>query len=165
MIYYIIFLLFLFMERLTELYIASDNEKWMRQHGGVEVGASHYKYFILLHCMFFLSMTVEVQSIVVEWNISYVFLFFIAQIGRVWCMTSLGRFWNTKVIILPNVICIQKGPYKYMKHPNYVIVFIELFTIPLIFGAYRTAMIFPLLHLLLLCVRIPVEERALGRKI
>ncbi len=84
---------------------------------------------------------------------------------RVWCIVSLGKFWNTKIIVLPKVVMIKKGPYKYMKHPNYLIVFVELFTIPAMFGAYITAILFPILHLLLLTIRIPAEDRALGRRV
>src|SRR5699024_9972434 len=100
----------------------------------------------------------------IQLNFFFLGLFLIAQIVRVWCIYSLGRFWNTKIIVLPNVICIKKGPYKYLRHPNYVIVFVELFSIPLIFGAYVTSIMFPLLHLGLLAIRIPIEDRALGRK-
>ncbi len=78
-------------------------------------------------------------------------------------MHTLGRFWNTKIIVLPGVTVIKKGPYRYIKHPNYVIVAVELFVIPLLIGAQLTAFLFPILHLLLLRVRIPSEEKALTR--
>lgn len=169
MIYFYLIITFIICQRLVELYIARKNEKWMLARGGIEVGNEHYKLFILLHVTFFIILIYEVHNIVtaqsVAFNIYFFFLFVIAQIMRVWCIVSLGKFWNTKIIVLPKVVMIKKGPYKYMKHPNYLIVFVELFTIPAMFGAYITAILFPILHLLLLTIRIPAEDRALGRRV
>lgn len=169
MIYFYLIIVFIIGQRLIELYIANKNEQWMKGHGGFEIGNEHYKLFIFLHILFFVFLIVEVNSIFVEtggtFNVYFFFLFILTQIGRVWCILSLGKFWNTKIIVIPKVIFIKKGPYKYMKHPNYVIVFIELCTIPAIFGAFKTAILFPILHLILLTIRIPSEEQALGRRI
>lgn len=169
MIFFYILIIFIIGQRLIELIIAHRNEKWMLERGGIEIGNEHYKLFILLHLMFFIVLIYEVQFVLTSKSILFNFYFFIlfilAQIGRVWCIVSLGKFWNTKIIVLPKVVLIKKGPYKYMKHPNYVIVFVELFTIPAMFGAYMTAAIFPILHLLLLMIRIPAEEKGLGRRV
>ena len=169
MIYFILILAFIISQRLVELYIAHKNEQWMLERGGIEVGNEHYKLFILLHVVFFITLIYEVTISNVEKGVPFHFFFFfiflLMQIGRVWCIVSLGKFWNTKIIVLPKVILIKKGPYKYVKHPNYIIVFVELLVIPAMFGAYFTASIFPLLHVLLLTIRIPSEERALGRRI
>lgn len=151
-------------QRLIELRIAKHNERWMKARGAIELGASHYKWFILVHIAFFISLIIEAS-----WtNVSYVpinyFLFsllVITQILRYWCIVTLGRFWNTKIIVLPRVSPIKKGPYKYIKHPNYLVVAIELFVIPLLCQAYVTAILFPILHGILLCVRIPIENKAL----
>jgi methyltransferase len=89
-------------------------------------------------------------------------LFWITQLARIWSITSLGRYWNTKIIILPGSDLVKRGPYKYVKHPNYIIVGVELFVIPMMFSTYWTAIIFPFLHLLLMTVRIPAEEKALA---
>jgi methyltransferase len=88
-------------------------------------------------------------------------LFFITQWFRIWCIRSLGRFWNTKILILPGAKLVSKGPYRFLKHPNYIIVGVEMVVIPILFHAYMTAIIFPILHLILLTVRLPVEEGAL----
>lgn len=154
------------MQRLVELKIAKNNEKWMKSRGGIEKGRQHYKWFVLLHVCFFGSIIVETSVINNEvFSINYVllFIFLTAQAGRFWCIQSLGRFWNTKVIVLPGVIHLKKGPYKYVKHPNYIIVAAELFVIPLFVGAVMTAILYPILHLLLLRVRIPEEEKALTK--
>jgi|SRR5690625_2619581 len=167
-IFYLIFS-FTVAQRLAELYIANRNEQWMRARGGIEIGNDHYKWFVFLHILFFVFLISEVNFLYMEsivvFNIYFFIVFLIAQIGRVWCIISLGKFWNTKIIILPKVILIKKGPYKYVKHPNYIIVLIELLSIPSMFGAYKTAILFSVLHLILLSVRIPLEDRALGRRI
>lgn len=159
-----LFLLIIF-QRLFELVIAKSNEKWMKARGGIETGQGHYKWFVILHILFFISIISEVIFNDAEPQLSYpvlAILLFI-QLFRVWCMQSLGRFWNTKIIVLPGVALIRKGPYKYMKHPNYFIVGLELFVIPLLFGAYITSIIFPVLHILLLMVRIPSENKLLAK--
>lgn len=162
-----IFLSFIISQRLIELKIARHNERWLKSRGGIEKGAEHYKWFIILHTFFFLSILLEVvitngpdpQPL----NTYLLMIFLLTQLGRVWCIQTLGKFWNTKIIVIPGVSLIRKGPYKYMKHPNYVIVGIELFVIPLLFGAYITAILFPILHIMLLRVRIPSEDRALAQ--
>lgn len=167
MTFFYYLLSFLILQRLVELVIALNNERWMKERGGIEVGQAHYKWFIFLHASFFILLLLEYQyklvfseGIVPFYSLFFI-LFLLAQLGRIWCIYSLGRFWNTKIIVLPKVSLIKKGPYKYVKHPNYIIVFFELLCIPLVFGLYVTAFIFPFLHLVLLAVRVPVEEAAL----
>ncbi|TRM12534.1 hypothetical protein FH966_12960 [Lentibacillus cibarius] len=161
-----IFIMAIIAQRLGELYIARKNEKWMKSVGGVEKGEKHYKLFVFLHCCFFASVITEASlntHTYIQPNYFLLLLFLLLQIGRVWCIHTLGRFWNTKIIVLPRVTVIKKGPYRYVKHPNYIIVAAELFLIPLLLGAQLTAVIFPFLHILLLKVRIPREEKALTR--
>ncbi|GAB4073614.1 alkylpyrone methyltransferase [Barrientosiimonas marina] len=152
-------------QRITELLIARSNEKWLKRFGGIEKGEKHYKWFILLHCSFFLAIIAEISltQSPARINLTLLSIFLAVQASRVWCIQSLGRFWNTKVIVLPGVARIKKGPYKFVKHPNYIIVAVELFIIPLLVGAQITAFLFPVLHLLLVRVRIPHEEEALTR--
>lgn len=162
-----VLLLFIICQRLVELIVAKKNERWMKSRGGIEIGEKHYKWFIFLHTLFFISIVSEVmikRDPTQQLNYFLFVLFFIAQVGRVWCIYALGKFWNTKIIVLPGVELIKKGPYKYMKHPNYFIVAIELMVIPSLFGAYITAIIFPLLHFLLLGIRIPIENKVLAKK-
>lgn|SRR5690625_4014065 len=159
-----IILVFIILQRVIELMIAKRNEIWLKERGGIEKGAEHYKWFVIVHTLFFISIIIEIilqSNPILHLNYFLFIMFIIIQIGRFWCMYSLGKFWNTKVIILPGAPIIQKGPYKYIKHPNYIIVGFELFIVPLIFEAYITAIIFPILHLLLLRKRIPLENKAL----
>ncbi|WP_026906518.1 isoprenylcysteine carboxyl methyltransferase family protein [Paucisalibacillus globulus] len=161
-----ILIIFIIGQRLVELVIAKNNEKWMKERGGIEAGGEHYKWFIYLHTLFFLCVIVEVfmkgNTLDVGFNYLYFVVFVAAQLARFWCIYSLGRFWNTKIIVLPRVALIKKGPYKYVKHPNYIIVAVELFIIPMLFGAYFSAILFPILHIILLRIRIPAEEKALA---
>lgn len=160
----LILYLCIIMQRLIELVIAKSNENWMKKRGGIETGQEHYKWFVIVHCLFFVAIYLEAWLFGREdFSVNYILLsiFLLTQFLRAWCIVSLGRFWNTKIIVLPRVALIRKGPYKYVKHPNYIIVGIELLVIPLLFGAYLTAVIFPIIHLVLLKIRIPNEEKAL----
>lgn len=136
----------------------------MRSQGAFEAGAKHYPVMVAMHVMFFISLVVEVllvnRPLSPIWIILLV-IFLMAQALRVWCLTSLGKFWNTRIIILPGANVVKKGPYAFMRHPNYVIVTTELLVLPLIFSAYFTAILFTILNIWMLSVRIPVEEKAL----
>lgn len=152
------------LQRLIELFIARKNEAWMKSQGGIEVGQSHYRYMVILHICFFISLLLEVflfnRISSSAWSILLIG-FILTQIGRVWVILSLGRYWNTKIIVLPQANVVKKGPYRFLKHPNYVIVSLELIIIPLMFQAYFTAVLFTLLNTLILSIRIPAEEKAL----
>ncbi|WP_077618538.1 isoprenylcysteine carboxyl methyltransferase family protein [Bacillus sinesaloumensis] len=164
MIFWIIIMVVI-AQRLLELRIAKRNEKWILSQGGYEVGHSHYKYIVLIHTLFFISLMTEVVLFRKEVSDIYplfLILFALTQVGRVWALRSLGSFWNTKIMILPKHQVQIKGPYKYVKHPNYVIVALEFILIPLLFQAYSTAIIFSVLNAIIMSVRIPIEERALG---
>jgi methyltransferase len=156
---------FVVLQRLLEVAYARSNEKRMKKLGAVEAGAEHYKWIVLLHVLFFASLFAEVVVLGgKEWRGWLVFLtvFLIAQVLRVWALASLGRFWNTKILVLPGADKVKSGPYRWIPHPNYVVVALELAALPLIFGAWRTALVFSIANaLLLLFVRIPAEEEAL----
>lgn len=160
-----IFITLVIAQRLIEMRIAKRNEKWILTQGGYEVGHGHYKYIVLMHILFFVSLMVEVVYFSKELSIFYPVLFFLfalTQLGRLWALQSLGMFWNTKIMILPTKQVQAKGPYKYLKRPNYLVVALELILIPVLFQAYITAIIFTLLNLMVMAVRIPIEERALA---
>ena len=156
---------FVILQRLLEVVSARFNEQAMRKQGAIEVGAGHYKWIVLLHVLFFLSLFLEAQRFGTElgtgWQI-FLAIFAVAQLLRFWALASLGRFWNTKILILPGAALVKKGPYRWLPHPNYLVVAMEIAALPLIFGAWRTALIFSIANaLLLLLVRIPAEEKAL----
>jgi len=159
-----IFIILIAIQRLVELYIAKQNEKQLKAGGAIEYGESHYKWMVLMHLSFFIVLIIEV--IVLERNMSglwpiWLTLFIIAQSGRIWVIRSLGKHWNTKIIVVPDADVVIKGPYKFFKHPNYIIVATEILVISLLFNAYYTAIIFSLLNVWMMMVRIPLEEKAL----
>lgn len=163
--FYVFFSL-LILQRITELAIARRNEKWMIDRGGVEHGSEHYRFIVALHTLFLLSLLFEVmvfeREISVLWYLLIPILI-ITQMIRYWALMSLGSYWNTKIIIVPNDIVVSKGPYQYLKHPNYIIVAVEILIIPLLFQAYVTALIFTILNIVMMTVRIPTEEKALQK--
>ncbi|WP_257131667.1 isoprenylcysteine carboxyl methyltransferase family protein [Bacillus sp. AFS017336] len=163
-----IIFLFIIIQRVVELGIAKNNEKKLKQRGAIEFGQAHYKYFIILHSMFFLSILIEnyfVQYVEIEFFTFLLILFIILQLARVWVISTLGERWNTKIIILPNEKLVKDGLYKYIKHPNYIIVTVELLVIPIMFHAYITTVIFSICNLMLLKVRIREENKALLQSI
>ena len=163
MFIYTIFALII-LQRLGELIIAKRNEAWMKQNGGYEAGSNHYKWMVSMHAAFFVALLVEMQLVDYSFSSSFwVFatLFLMVQLGRVWAITSLGKYWNTKIIVMPKAPVVLKGPYKYIKHPNYTIVTLEFLLIPFLFQAYLTLIVFSLLNMWMLSVRIVKEEEAL----
>ncbi|QBP43044.1 isoprenylcysteine carboxyl methyltransferase [Paenisporosarcina antarctica] len=164
MIVFISVIGFVIVQRIVELFVARNNEIWMRSQGAYEVGASHYPFMLAIHVGFFISLIFE--FVILGRSLSANFLLFLViflvlQMMRVWVISSLGRFWNTKIIVLPGAPVVNKGPFRLIKHPNYIVVSCEIFIIPLMFGAYFTALVFTLLNLIILSIRIPIEEAAL----
>ncbi|WP_253896088.1 isoprenylcysteine carboxyl methyltransferase family protein [Solibacillus sp. R5-41] len=158
-----IIIILIILQRLVELVVAKRNEKTMRAKGAYEVGASHYPYMIMLHSSFFVSLIIEVMYGNAIQTPDYLLLivFLGLQLMRIWCLMSLGSFWNTKILILPGATLVKKGPYAFIPHPNYVIVCLEILVIPLMFQAYFTALCFTILNAWMLTVRIPIEGKAL----
>lgn len=152
-------------QRLGELLLARRNYASLLKQGAKEFGKKHYPLFFLLHITWFICLVAEgvyygpvLQKFWYVWGIGVA----AAQLLRYWCIGSLGRYWNTRILIIPGEVRVRRGPYRYMSHPNYVAVCLELFCIPLIFDAVLTAVMFSLFNLLLLlAVRIPAENRAL----
>ncbi len=156
-------------QRLLELYIAENNYKWSVAAGAQEFGKEHYSLFFILHGCWFIGWIVEssIGKVAISelWYI-WLSLFVIAQVVRYWCIASLGKAWNTRILVIPGRKLISKGPYQYIKHPNYVAVAIELLVVPLLFGAAITATLATLCNAwLILGIRIPVEEKALSEGI
>lgn len=158
--YFILFIIFLITQRLSELYISSRNEKWLRSQGAVEYGKEHYPYIVALHTLFIISMIIE-YLLRGNPNVALVFLglFILLLLFKAWALSSLGKYWNTKIFRVPGIGPVKKGPYKIFKHPNYFIVVCEIAIIPLVFHLYYTAMIFTVLNAIMLAVRIRVENK------
>jgi methyltransferase len=159
---------FVILQRLTELIIAKRNAAWLISQGAVEYGKEHYKFIVLLHIGFFISMISEylLRGGYADLNlINYLFLviFVILQFLRIWVITSLGKYWNTRIYRIPGHMLVSRGIYKFIKHPNYVVVVGEILILPLIFNLYYTAIIFTILNLVVLSTRVRVENKALSQ--
>ena len=153
----------LIVQRLLEVRLARRNERWAREHGAVEYGQEHYWTFFVLHPAWLLSLLLEGRANGKRVNWPALLLFLALQPLRYWVMHTLGRYWNTKILIVPGGQRVTSGPFRFLKHPNYTVVALELAAAPLAVGAWRTAVAFSLLNAaLLLGVRIPAEDRALA---
>ena len=164
MIGFYVFIAIVVSQRAYELMIANKNAQLLKREGGYEVGAEHYKYIVALHVLFFIALISEVtitRPSFASWVILPFFAFLLAQIGRIWVISSLGKYWNTRIIVVPGANVVNTGPYRYFRHPNYAIVMTEIVMLPLMFQAYWTALTFTVLNALLLSYRIKVEEQAL----
>lgn len=154
------------LERLAELRLSSRNAARAFARGGREVGQRHYRVMTVFHALFLVACPLEAA-----WRgpaelglLTWVALAGVvgAQALRWWAIATLGDRWNTRVIVLPDAEPVTGGPYRFVKHPNYLAVVVELACLPLVHGAWVTAITFSLGNVLLLAVRIRVEEAALG---
>jgi methyltransferase len=166
MVTFWLLLALLAVERLIELRLASSNFKRLIDRGGVEYGRAHYPWIVALHAGFFISLVSEYfvrrPSLPAYWPIVAA-LFVLAQLLRVWVLTTMSERWTTRIVVVPHEKLISRGPYRFLTHPNYVAVALEILSVPIIFGLYWTAIVFTLANAaLLLFVRIPEEERALN---
>ena len=158
--YFIFFISFLTLQRLSELYISNRNEKWLLSQGAVQYGQSHYPYMVAMHTLFILSIIAEyIWSDHSEFSSTFLLLFLLVLSFKFWALSSLGKYWNTKIYRIPDVYPVKKGPYKLFKHPNYMEVVCEIAIIPLVFNLYYTAIVFSLLNVAMLTVRIKEENK------
>lgn len=159
--YFILFISFLIIQRLTELYISRRNEKWLLSKGAVEYGRGHYPFMVGMHTAFIFSLIGEYYLAGDPHTLSYIFLGLVILLlaFKFWVLNSLGTYWNTKIYRVPGAGPIKKGPYKLFKHPNYADVVCEIAIIPLVFHLYYTAAIFTILNAIMLTVRIRVENK------
>ena len=148
-------------QRLSELWLASRNTKRLMAAGAVEIGARHYPLFVLLHASWLVAIAVLIPPYTPP-NLWLIGLFLLLQLGRVWVIASLGPYWTTRIIHVPGAKLVRKGPFRFVRHPNYLIVAGEVAVLPLAFGAYWIAAIFSLLSAALTIHRIRVEEGALS---
>jgi methyltransferase len=153
------------LERLAELVVSQRNTAWSLARGGREHGAGHYPFMVVLHTGLLAGALVEVLLAnrpyvpVLAWTM--LTLVVLAQALRWWCITTLGKRWSTRVVVVPGLPLVTGGPYRWLRHPNYVAVVVEGFALPLVHSAWLTAVVFTLANAALLRVRIGVEDAAL----
>jgi len=153
-------------ERVAELVVSRRTLFWSRERGGVEFGARHYPVMVALHTGLLVGCLVEPITLRrrfigrLGWPMLAVVL--AAQGLRWWCIATLGRQWNTRVVVVPGAARIAKGPYRFLPHPNYVAVVAEGVALPLVHSAWVTALVFSVFNAALLRTRIRVENAALA---
>lgn len=163
---YYLLILAVGVERLVELVVSKRNARWSFARGGREFGREHYPVMVAIHTALLVGCVIEVWLLHrpfigwLGWPMLAVALG--AQILRWWCITTLGKRWNTLVIVLPGAPLVRRGPYRFLHHPNYVAVVAEGIALPLVHTAWLTALCFTVANAALLTVRIRVENAALG---
>jgi methyltransferase len=149
---------FLIVQRLAELGLAQWNTARLRAAGAIEFGAAHYPLMVVLHGLWLLGLWMlgHDHSVDPLWLAVFILL----QAGRLWVIVSLGRRWTTRVIVLPGASPVARGPYRWLRHPNYVVVVLEIAVVPLALGLPLFALVFSLANAVLLATRIRVENQA-----
>lgn len=146
------------LQRLLELALARRNTARLRTQGAIEVGRRHYPLFVVLHAGWLGALALHPAP---SPNPGLLALFAILMLARGWVILSLGRFWTTRIITLPGAPLVKRGPYRWLRHPNYLVVAAEIAVLPLAFGAWEIAIVFSALNGALLAQRIAVEEEVL----
>jgi methyltransferase len=149
------------LQRVGELWLSNRNTRRLLAKGAREVGASHYPLIVAVHVLWLavLWWLAPGRHIFAFWLVLYGLL----EIARIWVLATLGHRWTTRIIILPGAPLIRHGPYRFVNHPNYVVVIAEIAVLPLVFGLWQIALIFTVLNAAVLAIRIREENRALAR--
>ena len=153
-------LAFVTLQRLVELPIRAANTKRLLAEGGREVGARHYPLIVAVPCRLVGGVVVVCTRPADQPSVPR--LFVLIEFGRIWVLRTLGPRWTTRIIIVPGENIVARGPYRFVDHPNYLVVIAEIAVLPLIFGLWQIAVIFSLLNAAVLTVRIRAESRALA---
>ncbi len=164
--WYICLIALVGVERLIELVVSKRNIAWSLANGGREFGAGHYPAMVTLHVGLLVGAVVEVIAAdrpFLPWlGWPMLVIVIAAQCLRWWCIASLGRRWNTRIVVIPSMPLVRRGPYRWFGHPNYVAVIAEGIALPLVHTAWVTALVFTVLNAWLLTVRIRAENSALA---
>lgn len=150
-------------QRVLELWVARRNTRRLLASGGHEVGAGHYPLFVMLHGAWLATLFLLVPA---DAPVGWVWIaaFVVLQIGRLWVIVTLGRYWTTRIITVPGAPLVRHGLYRFVHHPNYWIVSLELPLLPVAFGCWDLAVLFCVLNLALLRHRIRLEKAALNER-
>ncbi|HEX4157167.1 MAG TPA: isoprenylcysteine carboxylmethyltransferase family protein [Rhizomicrobium sp.] len=148
------------LERVAEMIYAARNTRALLARGAVETGRNHYPLIVLLHATWLVCLVLFLPNPPsVHWLWLAVFL--VLQVLRGWVFASLGPYWTTRILTLPGAPLVRGGPYRFMRHPNYVVVMGEIASLPLVFGELGVAIVFSILNAGLLAWRIGAEDKAL----
>ena len=151
---------FVTLQRLVELALAERNSKRLLAEGAKEHAAGHYPLLVGIHVAWLAALWWSAPGRPV--SLPLLAAFALLQLGRIWVIATLGPRWTTRIIVLPGAPLVRSGPYRYLSHPNYVIVTAEIAVLPLVFGLVEIAAAFTILNVAILAIRIPRENKALG---
>lgn len=151
-------------QRLGELVIARRNTRALLARGAIEIGASHYPFIVAVHAAWLAALIVWVAREAPAVNLPLLIVFVALQACRLWILGSLGPYWTTRIITLPGAPLVLRGPYRFVRHPNYIVVVLEIAVLPLVFGAGMIAAAFSALNAAVLTVRIRAENQALAAR-
>ena len=165
MAFYVVLIAAVAVERLAELVISKRNLGWARARGGREHGFGHYPFMVVLHTGLLVACLSEAahRSFIPALGWPMIAVVVLAQALRWWCIAVLGPRWNTRVIVVPGLPLVERGPYRWLRHPNYVAVVLEGIALPLVHSAWITAVAFTVVNAGLLRVRISSENAALAQ--
>lgn len=147
------------LQRLGELVLARRNTARLLAEGAVEHGRSHYPVIVALHTAWLAFLAVQAEGPVEPWWLA---AFLVLQAGRVWVLASLGRYWTTRIVTRPTVPLVRRGPYRWVRHPNYLVVALEIPVLALALDLPWAALGFGLANAVVLAWRIRIEDRALA---
>jgi methyltransferase len=151
------------LQRLVELMISRRNTRVLLAQGAYEAAPDHYPLIVALHALWLAALWLQVPGRAILWPL--IGIFAILQFGRIWVLATLGRRWTTRIIVLPGAPLVSSGPYRFMRHPNYMIVIAEIAILPLAFGLWGTALAFSVANAAILAIRIRAEARALASSV
>jgi len=152
-------LTYLTIQRVAELWWAKENERRLFAADGIQYGRSHLLLIVLLHAAWMAGMWVLAYDYSVV--TIYLVLFIVVQIARFWVLITLGRRWTIRIIVVPDERLVARGPYRWLRHPNYAVVSAEIAVVPLALGMPIYALVFSILNAAVLAIRIPAENAAL----
>ncbi len=151
------------LQRLIEVRYAERNTKALLARGAVEVGRGHYPLIVALHAGWLGAIVLALPDpVAIRWSL--LALFIALQGARIWVIASLGPYWTTRIITLKDAPLVRRGPYRFLRHPNYVVVAGEIAILPLVFGEIWVAVVFTILNAAMLAWRIRQEELALSER-
>lgn len=151
-------------QRILELLISRRHEKALRARGAIEVGAAHYPFIVAVHAGWLAALALWALIMPPLLNPALIVVYLLLQPLRVWIIASLGRAWTTRIITLPGAPLVRRGPYRFLRHPNYVLVALEIAILPLALGAWPVAAAFSILNAIVLRIRITAENHALNAR-
>ena len=157
----LIILAFVTLQRLGELWLSNRNTRRLLARGAIEHAPGHYSLIVAVHASWLAALwwLAPLRPIDGFWLAFFV----LVELGRIWILASLRHRWTTRIIVMPGAQLVRRGPYRFIDHPNYWVVTGEIAVLPLVFGLWKTAIVFSLLNAGVLFIRITAENRALGR--